>query len=197
MPKHKVKVNNSDVETLIDSGSTLNIIDEENFNKLAPVPTLTETCIKIYPYQANTSIPIKGFFHANVSSDKKSTTGKFYVTTGNAGTLLSKETAESVDLLRVGPPPIMTTANIHHQNGVPRSTQNVINKHKSLFEGTGLLKDFKLQLHIDPEITPVQQPIRRVPFHTRKKVEQELDRLLKLDIIEPVSGPMSGYETSK
>ena len=37
-------------------------------------------------------------------------------------------------------------------------------------------------------MTPVIQPLRRLPFHTRAKVSEEFDRLLKLDIIEPVWG---------
>jgi hypothetical protein len=36
---------------------------------------------------------------------------------------------------------------------------------------------------------PVTQPHRRIPFHLRKKVEDELKRLEKLDIIEKVDGP--------
>ena len=66
-----------------------------------------------------------------------------------------------------------------------------IDQHHETFKGTGLLKNFQLQLHIDPSVTQIQQPIRRVPYHTRQKVEQELERLQSLDIIEPVSGPTS------
>ena len=40
-------------------------------------------------------------------------------------------------------------------------------------------------------MTPVQQPIGRTPYHTRKKVTTELQRLLDLDIIERVNGPIS------
>ena len=36
---------------------------------------------------------------------------------------------------------------------------------------------------------PVQQQIRRIPYHTREKVTKEIQRLLKLDIIEKVDGP--------
>ena len=39
-------------------------------------------------------------------------------------------------------------------------------------------------------MTPVIQPLRRLPYLTRAKVSEELDRLLKLDIIEPVEGPI-------
>ena len=33
--------------------------------------------------------------------------------------------------------------------------------------------------------------MRRLPCHTRAKVSEELDKLLKLDIIEPVEGPIA------
>ena len=38
-------------------------------------------------------------------------------------------------------------------------------------------------------IVPVTQPHRRIPFHLRKKVEDELKRLEELDIIEKVVAP--------
>ena len=37
----------------------------------------------------------------------------------------------------------------------------------------------------------VAQPIRRVPYHLRDKLSDKLDELVKLDIIEKVSGPSS------
>ena len=46
-------------------------------------------------------------------------------------------------------------------------------------------------MHIDESVTPVQQPVRRLPYHTRKKVSKELDRLLQNDCIEKVEGPTS------
>lgn len=46
-----------------------------------------------------------------------------------------------------------------------------------------------VQLHIDPDITPVAQPHCRILFHLQKKVEIELEQLLKQDIIEKSAGP--------
>ena len=42
---------------------------------------------------------------------------------------------------------------------------------------------------IDPNIQPVTQPPRRIPFHLRKQVEAELKQLQDFDIIERVEGP--------
>jgi hypothetical protein len=45
------------------------------------------------------------------------------------------------------------------------------------------------KLHIDPNVKPVAQPERRIPFHIREKVTHVLDNLTKQGIIEPCSGP--------
>lgn len=59
-----------------------------------------------------------------------------------------------------------------------------------MFSGVGKLKDYQLKLHINKDVKPVAQPVRRLPFGLREKVDQKLDELLKEDIIEEVpSGP--------
>ena len=37
-------------------------------------------------------------------------------------------------------------------------------KYPKAFQGTGKLKDFELHLHVDPNVPPVAQKLRRVPF---------------------------------
>ena len=66
-------------------------------------------------------------------------------------------------------------------------------KYKALFTGVGLLKGYELRLHIDESLKPVAQPVRRVPFGLREKVDKKLDQLLKLDIIEEVPDGPSGW----
>ena len=51
------------------------------------------------------------------------------------------------------------------------------------------MKDRKVKLHVDESVTPTAQQHRRIPFHIREKVEKELERLEKLDVIEKVEGP--------
>ena len=69
------------------------------------------------------------------------------------------------------------------------STQGIVDKHDAVFRGIGKLKDYQLKIHVDPEITLVAQPQRRVPFHVRKDVDKKLKELQDLDIIEDVEGP--------
>ena len=58
------------------------------------------------------------------------------------------------------------------------------------FSGVGKLKNFQLKLHVNKDVKPVAQPVRRLLFGLRDKVDSKLDELLKEDIIEEVpSGP--------
>ena len=65
----------------------------------------------------------------------------------------------------------------------------MVTKYDKVFHGVGKLTDVQVHLHINKEIKPVVQPTRRIPFAIRKKVESELVRLQKEDIIEPAKGP--------
>lgn len=60
---------------------------------------------------------------------------------------------------------------------------------KDVFTGIGKLKDFQLKLHIDEQVQPVAQPLRRPAFSLKEKIEKKLDELLREDIIEQVEGP--------
>jgi len=49
------------------------------------------------------------------------------------------------------------------------------------------LKDFELTVPVNPEIKPVIQPLRRVPYALKSQVDSKLQQLLNNDVIEPVN----------
>ena len=51
------------------------------------------------------------------------------------------------------------------------------------------MKDFQLNIPIDPCIKPVVQSICRVPFSLRDEFEEKLDELVSLDVTEKAEGP--------
>ena len=51
------------------------------------------------------------------------------------------------------------------------------------------MKDSQLDIPIDQNVKPVTQPMRRVPFSMRDKLEQKLNELVDLDVIERAEGP--------
>eukprot|EP00111_Clytia_hemisphaerica_P010127 TCONS_00029605-protein len=168
------------------TGSSVNIIDEITYNSLDSKPQLTNSSSRIFPYQSTHPIPTLGTFSTVIRADGQDQHAEFIVVQGNSGSILGRSTAISLDILRIGKP---SEPELVRSLSSKEYKENIMKNHSKLFEGVGKLQNFKLQLHIDPNVTPVQQPIRRIPFHSREKIENELERLIKLDIIEPVDGP--------
>jgi hypothetical protein len=64
-----------------------------------------------------------------------------------------------------------------------RTLESVLEKFNELFQDElGKVDGVKAKFHVDPKA----RPRWTVPFAYRKKVEEELERLLSLGIIEPV-----------
>ena len=68
-------------------------------------------------------------------------------------------------------------------------------KHPKPLQGTGKLKDFKLHLHVDPNVPPVALKLRRVSFALREKVSAKIDELRREDNIERLEGPTTVGES--
>ena len=52
----------------------------------------------------------------------------------------------------------------------------------------GKIKNYKVKLHINPAVPPVAQREGRIPFALRNKVNAEIERLERENIIEDVTG---------
>ncbi|KAK3740155.1 hypothetical protein QZH41_003823 [Actinostola sp. cb2023] len=140
--------------------------------------------VKHRTYNSNKPLPLLGKFKAHVESKDKVITTTFYVTEGNPGNLLSFNSCVNLELIQVS----------NNINRLPTSdhpnTGKLMQRYPELFEDKiGQLKDYEVKLHIDPDVKPVAQPHRRVPFHLRAKVEEEINQLLDADVIEKVEGP--------
>ena len=64
---------------------------------------------------------------------------------------------------------------------------SLLREYKDIFEGTGALKNFELNIQIDPSVQQCVQKPRRLPFLMKKQVAAEIRKLLDQDFIEPVT----------
>ena len=93
----------------------------------------------------------------------KHTNGTFYVVAGNHGSLLSYTAATELGLLNI---PV---------NQIKNNSDGVITQFPEVFsDQIEKVKNVQVHLHISDNIKPVKQTYRRIPFHMRKHVEQEL-----------------------
>ncbi|XP_068707557.1 uncharacterized protein [Montipora foliosa] len=103
--------------------------------------------------------------------------------------LLGRDTAEKLNVLRVGPPNSPQANSIKSEG----TSVDIVKNFPDVFTGVGKWKDYQLKLHVNKDVKPVAQPVRRLPFGLREKVDKELDELLKEDIIEKVPNGPTGW----
>ena len=169
---------------MIDSGASVNLLDEITFARIKSHgdESLKPTQSKIYSYGSKTPLPLLGTLTATVKSSNASTPAQLLVVKGESGNL-SYHTAQKLGLIAVS---VNTATIADSDKNTPESLKE---EFKCLFGGIGKVQNKEVKLHIDPDVTPREQPHRRIPFHVREDVEKELKRLEKLDIIEKVEGP--------
>ncbi len=107
---------------------------------------------------------------------------EFTVIKGAGKPLLGKSTAEKLKVLHVGPLNGLQVCSIATEG----SDMDIRQEYADLFVGVGKLKNYQLKLHINKDVKPVAQGVRRLPFGLRDKVDGKLDDLLAKDIIEEV-----------
>jgi hypothetical protein len=161
-PTVKLSIQGTLIPFMIDTGASVNIIDEGTFSKLKIRPELEKATSRLFAYGANHPIKIKGKFQTAAESKDKITHATFHVAAGSHGSLLSYQTATALNLIHID----VNCVNKVIANDVrPITVNDLVKSHPTLFEGIGKLKNFQVKLHIDETVKPVAQPHRRVPFH--------------------------------
>ncbi|XP_062614532.1 uncharacterized protein K02A2.6-like [Saccostrea cucullata] len=183
LPIANVKINGIKVDMLVDSGASVTVMDESTFERVSrkkPIK-LSKSNAKVHAYGMKAALPIRGKFRAEIESKLRIIDTEILVVKSASGCLLSCNDAQKLGLI-----PITINAVDQNEN---TDQPSILTRFADRFEGIGKLKDFQVKLHIDETVKPVAQPHRRIPFHRRKKLEQELKKLEEMDIIEKVDGP--------
>ena len=166
-PKVNLQMYGESVPFFIDTGASVNILDNESFKNLnAPALKIKPTSINIFAYGRSAPLTVRGTFKTTVSYKKNRVTATFFIVQSTpqarCGNLLSAKTAQELKLL-------------YYTFAMSRSASNstaadqLVEDMPQLFEGMGKLKNVKVKFYVDQSVQPTAQPHRRIPFHLRKK----------------------------
>ena len=189
-PVLEVNINGIKTRVLIDSGSISNLIGMEEYEELKAqgLNVKLEDCHKrLYAYGGK-ELEVIGQVPVEFSAGDKKVSSQLVVTKSGR-CLLGHETSKALGLLCIssGASSEFVECNVVGENLVPVLQA----KYPTVFVSVGKLKDCKLKLHVDSEVTPVAQKPRRVPFALREKVTAKVEDLIAKDIVERVNGPTS------
>ncbi|KAL1447852.1 hypothetical protein WDU94_005574 [Cyamophila willieti] len=175
LPTVSVNLCGSTVEFCIDTGSSVNIIDESTYRRLKRRVELQHTDCKLFPYQSEQNLEVVGKFNTHVTFKNESVLAEIFVVQNRGQALMSSETATGLGLIK-----------FFYSIDKP---EDIFSTHPKLFTGIGKLKGEPIRLHVDPSVQPIAITNRRVPIHWKPAVEAEVKRLEEADIIEKVNDP--------
>ena len=184
--KVTVMIDRTPVTMVVDSGATCNVLNSSDTKKLKRNGLQATPCKRtIHPYG---SPPLPANFEftypVKLAGSKMAVTDTFICVETNSPLLLGKDLSERLGIIRFDVQSVQEKAMSNTSDQV-----QALKEFPGIDTGIGCLKDHQVRLHIDSSIPPVARKHSRIPFHNREKVEQEINRLLKEEIIEPVSGP--------
>ncbi|XP_043659792.1 uncharacterized protein K02A2.6-like [Drosophila teissieri] len=166
------QIGGENVSLIIDSGSRFNLISQDDWF------VLKTKNAAVFNVRANAHNQFKGYasdeilnvicvFEAPIAiKDNPEQIASFFVIEKGRQSLLGRETATKLNVLRMGLP---------------------VN-HIEIIAPFPKWKSVSVKLTIDPDIDPVKQPMRRIPVALEDKVNAKLEEAHRMDIIEPVSG---------
>ena len=164
----QVIVHDTPLTIMADSGASVNVLDEKDYQSLTKPPTLQQTKVKIHAYKSSESLTVLGKFTTVVKFKSTCVKDKIYVVKGSGGSLLSWKTSQNLGLLKA------VTRHVHDSSST--RVEELVKEYDELFRGLGKLKGYQVKLHIDESVQPVAQPHRRVLFHVRQQLEEQLKR---------------------
>jgi len=156
--KIEVTVGGCKLNMIIDSGASTNVVDKQTWEWLKRNKVKCESVRadkRLYTYVSQTPLDVIGTFHCETSVFNNSVDAEYCVINGNGESLLGRETAMSLGVLKMG-------VHVAVVNTGSKNIGEVLqDKYPQVFKGIGKLKGLNVQLHNDPDVKPVAQPIRR------------------------------------
>lgn len=167
--------------TLIDSGCSKNIIDEQTWRMMRSQGVeVKNTRLEVdKQFSGYGQVPLRQLiaFDAVVKTKEgQEFVETFYVIENGTQPLLRKETLEKLGILEIHLP--------SHEGIVPVNQVT-----KTSRQSFPKIRGIEIHLPVRPEVPPVKQPLRRIPAALARMVKEKLDELEQSDIIERVTEP--------
>ena len=98
-PTTNIKLCDTKICILVDTGASVNLLDEHTYCDLKSKPKLVISSSKIYSYGGTKPMKILGQFDTLVESVHAFEVIKFHIVEGNCGSLLSYQSAKSLQII--------------------------------------------------------------------------------------------------
>lgn len=170
----KIWINGIEIEIKLDTGTEINVLSVDFFNKLEKFK-LCESNLEIksfggYNTESKCSITLE------IKNENEKMKTRFEVVEYQGLPLLSYEACVN---MKYKFPEVSEIDKLYNS----KEKDYFIGKNKDIFEGIGKLPD-KIKIKLVNNVIPKSNPPRRVPLKMYDKLKEQLDRMIKLGLIE-------------
>ena len=159
----------------VDTGAAVSLVSEKTYKSILPESTLQNSRAQLRTYSGE-QIPVLGQVEVEVCYGEQRAKLPLLVVAGEGPCLMGRDWLMEIRL---------DWREIHTVQG--RTLARVLDGHRLLFEPRlGTLQGYAAKIHVDPEAQPRFCKARAVPYAMREKVEEELARLEREGIVEPI-----------
>uniref|UniRef100_A0A1I8HZN5 Ig-like domain-containing protein n=1 Tax=Macrostomum lignano TaxID=282301 RepID=A0A1I8HZN5_9PLAT len=190
-----VQVANRQLPMMIDSGASCSIMSLGTFRALS-LPSPRPTRAEVRAYGVPTPLRIVGTADLDIQVGSARTTATFHIMDGDGLTILGRQPAFKLGVLKIQRPEATKPQNINAIADTTPSEQcsdpqlkAILQRHKEVFNGIGCIKGVEVQIQLSDDAVPVCQAPSRVAAHLKEAVVDELKALEEQGIIEAVKGP--------
>lgn len=175
-----MQLNHHVIEVCLDTGAEANVMSYNTFCMIGLSPSIIKpVSTKLTSYN-HVIIPVRGQCLLYCTINNLCLPVRFFVTEGSQKTLLGLESCEKFNLIqRINA--VQSQANFG-------AYQSYVNKYSEIFEGLGCLPG-ECHITLKENAIPHIAPPRRVPFKLMDPYKAELERMVKLNVIEKVTEP--------
>ncbi len=187
-PRTRVNLRGRQVDFVVDTGSSLNIIDIEEYNKLDERPALNAPICNAYGFNSKKPINFLGRFKTRLEKNGHHTDTEVHVLkyVSSSPNLMSYATASALGLIK-----IVSSIELDSLKASMKE------RYPQLFCGEiGCLKNFELKLYEDESVKPCKRYHYKIPYHLQTQVAAHLDKHERDGLIERATGPTSWISAS-
>ena len=177
-----MEINGQPVEIKIDTGAKCNMITLDIFKRISQNENIDKTkAVQLVAYGRDT-LTTMGSVMLEVHLPSMSRNLEFQVINKPVTPLLGLMDYLSLNLIQLH-------SEVHEVDTTDAFGAEILYEYKDLFQGDLGNIPVVYKMRLDANVTPVIRPSRRIPLAMEESVKRELDRMVKIGAITPVSEP--------
>ena len=185
-----MEINGQPVEIKIDTGAKCNVITLDIFRRISHNEKIDKTkAVQLVAYGGDTLTTL-GSVNLEVRLPSISRNLEFHIIDKPVTPLLGLMDSLSLNLIQLH-------SEVHEVDTTDAFCAAILDGYKDLFEGDLGNIPVVYKMRLDANVTPVIRPPRRIPLAMEESVKRELNRMVKIGAITPVSEPNGSSEEER